>query len=137
MVKKIVKLKICNWTLLVLTIAILISGIQLEATQSSGIVAVWIHIVIGVLFMALVGYHIFLHFGERNWFSLFAKQKSPVTRILWWLSLLTLITGIIAVIHWLATFTHSIIGGIHGKLGFLMIIFSIGHICKRIKFFKR
>ncbi|MDE5916290.1 MAG: hypothetical protein K2G71_06930, partial [Duncaniella sp.] len=58
------------------------------------------------------------------------------TRILWWVSLATLITGVIASIHWLVTFTHSPIGGIHGKLGFLMIIFSVLHISKRIKFFK-
>ncbi len=39
-------------------------------------------------------------------------------------------------IHWVTTFTHASIGGAHGKLGFLMMILSIGHIAKRIKFFK-
>ncbi len=50
--KKITKLKICNWSLLALTIAILISGIQLEATHSIGLTSVWIHILIGVLLWA-------------------------------------------------------------------------------------
>ena len=134
--KKITKLRICNWSLLALTIAILISGIQLEATHSRDILSVWIHILIGILFIAFVVYHLFLHFGESNWFEKIHKQKSQVTRILWWVALVTLITGIVAMIHWVTTFTHAPIGGVHGKLGFLMIILSIGHVSKRIKFFK-
>ena len=134
--KKSTKLKICNWSLLALTVAILISGIQLEATHSNGLTPVWIHILIGVLFMGMATYHVYLHFGNSNWFSKFRKQKSQVTRILWWVALVTLITGIVAMIHWVTTFTHAPIGGVHGKLGFLMIILSIGHIAKRIKFFK-
>lgn len=39
-------------------------------------------------------------------------------------------------IHWVTTFTHASIGEAHSKLGFLMMILSIGHIAKRIKFFK-
>ncbi|MDE5666541.1 MAG: hypothetical protein K2G17_03315 [Duncaniella sp.] len=134
--KKLTKLKICNWSLLPLTLAILISGIQLEVTHSSGYTSVWLHIIVGMLFMIMSAYHIFLHFDKNNWFAKFHKQKKQVTRILWWVSLATFITGVIASIHWLVTFTHSPIGGIHGKLGFLMIIFSVLHISKRIKFFK-
>ena len=135
--KKITKLKVCNWSLLSLTIAILISRIQLEATHSNGITSVWIHILTGVLFMGMAAYHVYLHFGKSNWFLKFRKQKSQVTRILWWVALVTLVSGVAAMIHWVTTFTHSSIGGVHGKLGFLMIILSIGHITKRIKFFKR
>ena len=135
--KKITKLKVCNWSLLAFTIAILISGIQLEATHSNGITSVWIHILIGGLFMGMAAYHVYLHFGRSNWFSKFRKQKNPVTRILWWVALVTLVSGVAAMVHWVTTFTHSSIGGVHGKLGFLMIILSIGHIAKRITFFKR
>ena len=135
--KKITKLKVCNWGLLSLTTAILISGIQLEATHSNGLTSVWIHILTGVLFMGMAAYHVYLHFGKSNWFLKFRKQKSQVTRILWWIALVTLVSGVAAMVHWVTTFTHSSIGGVHGKLGFLMIILSIGHIIKRIKFFKR
>lgn len=134
--KKITKLKTCNWSLLALTVAILISGIQLEATHSVGMTSVWIHIVIGVLFMGIATCHVYLHFGKSNWFLKFRKQKSQVTRILWWVALVTLVSGVAAMIHWVTTFTHAPIGGVHGKLGFLMIILSIGHIAKRIKFFR-
>ena len=135
--KKITKLKICDWSLLILTIAILTSGIQLEATHSSGLTSVWIHIITGLSFACLVAYHIYLHFGNSNWFSKIHNQKNQLTRILWWVSLITFITGIIASVHWLTTFNHAPIGGVHGKLGFLMVLLSMGHIIKRIKFFKR
>lgn len=134
--KKIAKLKICDWSLLFLTIAILISGIQLEATHSEGLTSVWIHIIVGILFMCMAAYHTFLHFGHCNWFAKFHKSKSHVTRILWWVSLITFITGIIASVHWLATFVHAPIGGLHGKAGFLMIALSAGHMIKRMKFFR-
>ena len=91
--KKIVKLKICNWSLLPLSIAIMISGIQLEATQSSDTTSVWIHIAVGILFSAMVLYHIFLHFSNSDWFSKFNRQKSRLTRILWPVSLITFISG--------------------------------------------
>ena len=135
--KKITKLKICDWCLLILTIAILTSGIQLEATHSSGLSSVWIHIITGLLFACLVTYHIYLHFGYGNWFSKIQNQKNQLTRILWWFSLATLLTGIIALVHWLTTFNHAPIGGVHGKIGFLMVLLSMGHVIKRIKFFKR
>lgn len=134
--KKIEKLKICDWCLLIMTLAMLVSGVQLEATDSRGATSVWIHIAVGILFFTLVAYHIFLHFGKSNWFSKFSKQKNQYTRVLWWVSLLTFISAVIAFVHWATSFTHSPIGGVHGKIGFVMIILAVGHICKRIKFFK-
>lgn len=133
---KIAKLKICGCILIFLTATILTSGIYLEATDSSGLTAVWIHIVVGIVFFIFIAYHIFLHFGNSNWFSRFHKLKNRATRVLWWVSLATLTTGIIACFHWVMTFSHSPIGGIHGKIGFLMILLSIAHVLKRIKFFK-
>lgn len=133
---KITKLKTCDWILLLLTVAVLISGIQLEATHSRGFASVCIHMIIGLLFVGVAAYHILLHFGKRNWITKIHKQKSLLTRILWWVSLAMFITGITASVHWLGSFTHSPIGGIHGKSGFLMIIISAGHIGRRIRFFR-
>lgn len=135
--KKITKLKWCDWGLLALSIIILLSGIQLEVLHGETVSWIWIHIAIGILFIALCGWHIWLHFGASNWFSRFHKQKNQVTRILWWVSLATFITGLIAMFHWIGEYGHSPIGGLHGKLGFLMMIFVAGHVAKRIKFYKR
>ena len=134
--KKIPRLKLCNWSLLVASATVLISGIQLEVVHSSGDLSVWIHLIIGFLFMALVCIHLYLHFGKSNWFTKFSNLKSRATRILWWITIITLITGIATAVRWIVTNTHSPLGGIHGKLGFLMLILSIFHIENRLYFFK-
>lgn len=131
------KLKLCNWTLLIFSVLILASAIQLEASGSRGIVPVWLHVVLGIIFSALVIVHVYLHFKWKNWFVRFNKLKKPVTRILWYLFLATLITGIATFVHWLVTWQHSVLGGVHGKIGFVMMAVAIGHIIKRIKFFSR
>ena len=134
--KKSLKLKICDWSLLALTVAILASGIQVEATGGTPVWTVWLHIAIGAVFMVLSGWHIRLHFGKSNWFTRFHRQKNRVTRILWWVTLATLASAIVATTHWLGTFTHGHTGAVHGKLGFLMIILSVCHIVARIRFFR-
>lgn len=134
---RITKLKICDWSLLIITAATLASGIQLESMGAEAPQSwVGVHIAVCTLFMGLCAWHIQLHFNRSNWFARFSKVKSPVTRALWWVGLLTLLTGIIAAIRWIASPGHSPIGGIHGKIGFLMILIAMGHIVKRIKFFK-
>ncbi len=135
--QKVKKIKICNWILIFTLALILASGIQLEACGSKISLAVWLHIFCGIIFLSLCAWHIFLHFGTQNWFTRFSKSKKVPVKILWWLSLLTLLSGIITFIHWLTTFTHSPIGGIHGKIGLLMLAFAIGHIVKRRKFYSK
>lgn len=137
MMKKAAKLKLCNWSLLISAILILASAIQLEAIHSGNRFWVWIHVAIGMVFSALVYIHIHLHFGSSNWFARFSKLKSVVTRILWWLMLLTVASGVTAFVHWLISQEHSPICGVHGKIGFLMILIAAGHTLKRFKFFRR
>ncbi len=131
------KLKFCNWSLLVFCLGIFASGIQLEATGSRGIGAVWVHVFVGLVFSGLVFWHVYLHFKRGNWFKRFQKLKKPVTRILWYLFLLTLFLGVAAFIRWLSFQGHSVLGGVHGKIGFIMMMFAIAHLIKRIKFFRK
>ena len=133
---KVQKLKICDWTLAILLPIVLASSIQLEATSSSGIFPVILHIIVALPFICLIVWHIFLHFQWKKWLTKFSNLKVP-TRILWWLYILALVSGIVAFIHWLIESRHSTLGGIHGKIGFLMIALAIGHTIKRIKFFRR
>ena len=132
---KLQKLKICDWTLAILLPIVLASSIQLEATSSSGIFPVVFHVIVALPFMCLIIWHIFLHFQWKNWLTKFSKLKVH-TRILYWLYILTFISGIATFIHWIIEMQHSALGGVHGKLGFLMIAFAIAHTIKRIKFFK-
>ena len=130
------KLKVCDWTLAILLSIVLASSIQLEATSRSGSLPVIFHLIVALPFMCLVVWHIFLHFQWKKWLTKFSKLKVP-TRILWWLYILTFISGIAAFIYWLIENDHSALGGMHGKIGFLMIAFAMGHTVRRIKFFKK
>ena len=130
------KLKICDWTLAILLPIVLASSIQLEATSSDGFFSVIFHVIVAFPFMSLIIWHIYLHFRWKKWLSKFRKLKLP-TRILWWLYSLTFLSGIATLTHWLIEQDHTPLGGIHGKIGFLMIAFAIGHTIKRLKFFKR
>ena len=51
--KKITKLKICDWILLPATVAILTSSIQLEISASGNLTPVIIHVILGLLFFSL------------------------------------------------------------------------------------
>lgn len=67
------KLKICDWLLLVATVVILASSIQLEATGSRAVVWVCLHIIVGCLFFANIIWHLYLHFGWKLWLQRFRK----------------------------------------------------------------
>ncbi len=99
--------------------------------------AVWLHILLGVIFLSACAWHIFLHFGVNNRIVRFSKSKKVPLRVLWWPYLITLVSRVIACVHWLVTFAHSPIGGVHGKIGFLMLAFAIGHVVKRWKFYSK
>ena len=130
------KLRVCDWLLAILLPAVLASSIQLEATSSRGILPVVIHLIVAIPFMLLILRHIYLHFGWKKWLTKFSKMK-VATRILWWLYALVFASGLAAAIHWLVTYSHAPIGGMHGKIGFAMILVAIGHTIKRRKFFKK
>lgn len=123
----------CNKWLKVILLLILASGIQLEATSGRYAWSVWVHIVLGLILTGLSIYHIYLHYKNSNWFTRFAKNRNKVTRVLWWVFLLTAVSGIAATLQWLMEGGHSPIGGVHGKIGFLMVIVAIIHAVRHIR----
>lgn len=126
------ELRVCDWSLLVMTIAVLISGIQLEVTDGRALPWVWVHIVVCSLFIALIIRHIYLHFKWRNWKTGLFGQR----RLTKWMSifgLLTSVSAIAATVHWVLSNTHTGIGGIHGKIGFVFLILIVVHTAERIK----
>ena len=122
------RLKRCNRSLGLTLLLILASGIQLEATSGRYAWSVWVHIILGVALTALSLYHIRLHYRTDNWFARFARNRNTVTRILWWVFLLTTVSGLAATAIWLATPVHSHLGAMHGKIGFLMALLAIIHV---------
>lgn len=130
------KLKICDWSLLFLTIAILVSGLQLEISPNGRVMWVWIHIVLGTVFTGVILWHIQLHRNhvtKKQSMSHIHRKKHPFLGILFFLML---ISGIVATGHWVGTYIHSTIGGIHGKFGFLFIITIMGHVWRNRRFYR-
>lgn len=129
------KLRTCNRLLAALALLILASGIQLEIISGNGSLWIWLHIIGGILFYWLMARHLHLHFGTRmhlykNWCS---KRKGNA-----WLAAtgaLTLLSGIIATIHWAIQPEHSKIGAVHGKTGFLFIGLAVWHMAQRRQFY--
>jgi len=50
---------------------------------------------------------------------------------------LTLLTGVAALVVLLINMHHTPLGGVHGKIGLLMLAIVIGHTIKRAKFLKK
>ncbi len=136
MINKQQKLKVCDWILLIVTVLILLSSIQLEIIAGSSITWVWMHIIVGTMFFVLIGWHLQLHFQWRNWFLLLCKQKLKNTKWLTIIGILTIITAVMSTIGWIISPDHSKIGAVHGKFGFLFIVFILWHIFRRLKFYR-
>ena len=134
--KKAEQLKICNYSLLAITVLILASGIQLEVLAGSSRFWVWVHVVLGLQFFGFIFLHIYLHFKWRNWIEILWNQKSANTRWMMVTSILTLLTALIATTGWIMSPDHSAIGAIHGKLGFTFIALALWHISKRLKYYR-
>lgn len=71
------------------------------------------------------------HYRRSNWYARFARNRKAVPRILWWVFLLTVVSGIVATILWLDGGRHSHIGAVHGKIGFLMVLMAIIHVARK------
>lgn len=134
--KKITKLRICDWSLLLLTIIMIASSLQLQFTWL-GMTFIWLHIAFGLAFFLLIGWHLQLHFNRRKWIPAISNQKSGVTKLLAVFCALTLITALIATIMMFITWHHSAIGSLHGYLGFAFLILLIIHIAARIRFYAK
>lgn len=133
--KKSDKLRLCGWGLALMGVACLASSVQLEVCEGKLHWAVWLHVVLCSVMMIGVGYHIYLHFQFRNWFACFRKLKSHATRVLAVLCALALTTGVVALVQWAVHQSHSGIGAVHGKIGFVFLLLCIGHAIKRKRFF--
>jgi len=130
------KQKICNWTLMIVSVMMLISSIQVECWWL-GMTLIWLHIGLGILFYVLIGWHLQLYLQKHNWFVGLKRQKSHLTRWLAVYGFLTLLTAIIATVQMFITWRSTAIGGWHGKIGFIFAAFAIVHIVERIRFYQR
>lgn len=140
--EKIKKLRWCDSLLMLLSILVLLSSIQMEACGGEGLwgfsFSTWmyLHCILGALMFVLVIEHLYLHFGKSNWI---AKVKG-LKRQTKWLCVIFAILFAISVVVFVRIIiltAHSPIGAVHGKIGFLFLLFCIGHTAKRWKWVKK
>lgn len=129
--EKMKKMRLCGASLMVVTVIMMLSGIQLEILSGKSELWVWLHVAAGLVFFGLIGRHLYLHFRWHDWFGKLWKLKSPDIKWLTAVALLTLLTGAIATAGFAVTPQHSIIGAVHGKAGFLMIALVVWHVARR------
>ncbi len=140
---KITKLKICNSALIITAVLALASSVQMEVCGGSGIAGlsfpalIWIHCASSTLMFLCVFLHLRLHFGTRNWISKIKRLPKSPTRILCVLFAIMIITSLLALVHTVPQFTHNPVGAIHGKIGFLFLIFCMAHTVKRLPWLKK
>lgn len=126
--------KVCNWYLLALTVIVLASGILLECLHGSSLhgiecsVFTLIHIVLGVCFMGLVLWHLWLHWRKLGeWWNRIVRHHSIGFKLTALFFFLTFLTGLVCVPMWISC-GHTGLGGWHGKLGFIAIFLLLPHI---------
>ena len=135
--------RICNWSLLVLAILMLASGIQMEACFGADFlgfsfpVYMVFHVIVALLMTTTVIWHIWLHFSWKEWVKRFSALKRMDTKILAAVAVLVLVSGIVALLVLLFNgMQHNGLGGVHGKIGFIFIAIGIYHIVRRVRFYK-
>lgn len=135
--------KYCNWSLVFVTIPLLATSILLECQYGESLggisfrLNVILHLIFALLMALLVVFHLYLHFGFKQWRLRIQRLKRPVTKKLIYLGGAVAVSGVVALLGWLFSQQHSTLGGIHGKIGFVFIALSLGHTIKRISFFKK
>ena len=140
--KKINKLRICNAFLAVMAALMLLSGLQLEACGGRDLMGigfnamVWAHSIAGAAMMAAVAWHLYLHFGRGGWLKKMRRLKNRPTRAMCVLWGVMAVLSIAALAHFVLQPQHSPLGAVHGKAGFLFLLFCIGHTAKRWRWLK-
>lgn len=128
--------------LLLLLLPALVSSILQEFLQGADMHYVTnnmltiMHLIVCVPMLLFVGLHLLANCGNiTQWFAKIRRQKAQ-TQWLFWLSVLTFVSGIAAtVVYFLHG--HTPIGGIHGKLGFVALALMLWHTYRRLKWYKK
>lgn len=131
------RLRACNSLLLGATALMCLSAIQLEATGSQEPAYIRVHIALGTCLTLLTGWHLYLHFAKHNWTKKILGLKKKTTKWLALLCTVSILSGGATTFHWTATYAHSPLGGVHGKIGFLFLMLAIGHAAKRRRYYMR
>ncbi|MCM1070736.1 MAG: hypothetical protein NC210_00170 [[Clostridium] fimetarium] len=134
---KLGKLRLCDWVLLCAAAVMLVSALWLEINPFGPGIWVWFHILLGAVMVGFIIWHLALHKASKSG----GKRGANIGhhhhggRGLGLFCMLMIVSGIAATVAWLGTYTHSTIGGIHGKIGFIFLILVALHVRKYRRFY--
>lgn len=135
------KLEICNRVLTMVGVIVIVSSLLLEYLHGTAFfgmdIAVWTwsHVIISTLFLCLVVWHVNLNWhGKRTWPNRFIRSKSKELKGICIFLLLTIVTGLIALPHWMVN-GHAGIGGFHDKLGLIGLAFMLRHVIRHRRWY--
>ena len=131
------KLKISNWTLLIIYILTLVSSLQLEIAGNASRLWVILHLIVDTSFLAVIVWHIYLHFRWDNWRRLLKGKKKGILKWMSIFCLLVILSAVIATIDWYIKGVHTGPGAIHGKIGFIFLIAVVIHLIKHSGFYRK
>lgn len=131
-----------NVVLLVLLLPALVSSLLQEFLRGANLHCLTnstltiMHLIVCVPMLLFVGVHLWANCGKiTQWFAKIHRQKAQ-TQWLFWLSVLTFVSGVAAMVVYFSH-GHTPIGGIHGKIGFAALALMIWHTYRRLKWYKK
>jgi len=132
------KMRICNLALLAVTLPMLASAIQMEASAGGDFLGMgfeqymWLHVTLSIVTCALVCRHLWLHFGWKNWAVRIRRSPKRPVKILSMACILLTLSGALCLGELLLKgYAHTPVGGVHGKIGLVFLAFVIAHTIKR------
>lgn len=135
------QLLICNYSLLLVMVIVVASGIVLECIHGKEFMGIgnhtlkWTHIIMSIALIALAWWHVRLNWNSAgNWAKRFASHRSRGFQLTAILFLATALTGLVSIAIWL-THGHTVFGGVHGMIGFVCALFVLSHIIGHRKWF--
>ena len=131
------RLRICNYSLLVSMLLVSATAIAMLVVGGLRETLAQLHAAFGLVAAALVYWHIRLHFGKDKWGDKIKRLKSHVTRRLFLVAALAFLSAVIVAVSILVGLDNPVLGHIHGLVGVIFLLFSLGHALKRKSFFTK
>ena len=125
------KLRYCNLGLVVTIVPTLATSLLLEFGHGHGVIgmnyrtSIALHLIFATVMLALITYHLYLHFGKSGWKDKVKRLKNLDARWLVILGAAVGISGALALVCLIYDGIHTPLGGWHGKIGLAMLALSV------------
>lgn len=128
------QLSLCNTLLLYSFLLTLITSAALLLVHDYTPWLMWVHVGIGIVFIALAYWHLHFNLGAKGWKAL--SKKSRAAKVAFILLVLTSLTAIAAFIRGFITPFNPRLQIIHGWIGGIFLIICLFHFFKHHRYYE-